>query len=165
MKRLTTAIILTLSLLCNVTFAQDSVHHSGQASKHSGHSSHAQSEQQRRGGCGARSMPAGDGYARRQTITPLCPPTAGALRSGRCATPLTVRSPVATRWCPHEPLHKAAGQLLASAPQHAAPGSSCHGFPRRQKCMATASTERPAKGRLQGGLRPLGPLSCFGKRG
>ncbi|MDC0602405.1 hypothetical protein OAP14_05175 [Aliiglaciecola sp.] len=35
MKRLTTAIILTLSLLSNVTFAQDSVHHSGQASKHS----------------------------------------------------------------------------------------------------------------------------------
>jgi hypothetical protein len=35
MKRLTTALLLTLSLLSNVTFAKDSVHHSGQASKHS----------------------------------------------------------------------------------------------------------------------------------
>lgn len=35
MKRLTTALLLTLSLFSNVTLAKDSVHHSGQASKHS----------------------------------------------------------------------------------------------------------------------------------
>lgn len=35
MKRLTTASLLTLSLLANVAIAENSVHHSGQASKHS----------------------------------------------------------------------------------------------------------------------------------